>query len=59
LAKFTDNLEAACIETVEAGFMTKDLALCIHGNDMKRNHWMESKAFLDKLAETLSKKLHG
>jgi isocitrate dehydrogenase len=32
LAKFCDNLEAACIETVEAGFMTKDLALCIHGS---------------------------
>jgi len=59
LAKFSDNLEAACIETVEAGFMTKDLALCVHGNDMKRAHWMESKAFLDKLAETLSKKMHG
>lgn len=32
LAKFADDLEKACIETVEAGFMTKDLALCIKGS---------------------------
>ena len=31
LAKFTTNLEAVCIETIEAGFMTKDLAICIKG----------------------------
>merc|ERR1712125_116096 len=32
LAKFCTALEQVCIETVEAGFMTKDLALCIHGS---------------------------
>lgn len=32
LAKFAQYLEEACIETVEGGFMTKDLALCIHGS---------------------------
>ena len=32
LAEFSDNLEAVCIETIEAGFMTKDLALCIKGS---------------------------
>jgi isocitrate dehydrogenase len=31
LAKFCDSLEDACIDTVNQGFMTKDLALCIHG----------------------------
>ena len=31
LAKFSTSLEEACIEVVELGFMTKDLALCIHG----------------------------
>ena len=31
LAKFALDLEKACIETVEAGFMTKDLALCVKG----------------------------
>jgi isocitrate dehydrogenase len=32
LAKFSDALEKACISTVEKGVMTKDLALCIHGD---------------------------
>jgi isocitrate dehydrogenase len=31
LAKYVVALEEACIETVESGFMTKDLALCVHG----------------------------
>lgn len=31
LATFCENLEAVCIETIEAGFMTKDLAGCIKG----------------------------
>jgi isocitrate dehydrogenase len=32
LAKFSDLLEKVCVETVESGRMTKDLAICIHGN---------------------------
>ena len=35
LATFADNLEAVCIETIEAGSMTKDLALCIKGSMSK------------------------
>lgn len=31
LRVFSEALEAACIETIEAGFMTKDLAICIKG----------------------------
>ena len=31
LQTFANNLEAVCIETIEAGFMTKDLAGCIKG----------------------------
>ena len=31
LARFSENLEAVCIETIEAGIMTKDLAGCIKG----------------------------
>lgn len=31
LKKFSDNLERACIETIESGIMTKDLAICIKG----------------------------
>jgi isocitrate dehydrogenase len=32
LKKFSEDLEATCVETVESGVMTKDLALCIHGD---------------------------
>lgn len=32
LAKFATALEEACVETVESGKMTKDLALCVHGS---------------------------
>lgn len=31
LLKFAEKLEAVCIDTIEAGFMTKDLAICIKG----------------------------
>ena len=31
LAKFATDLEAVCIETIESGAMTKDLAICIKG----------------------------
>ena len=32
LADFCASLEKACIETMESGFLTKDLAICIHGS---------------------------
>jgi len=57
LTKFATDLEAVCIETIEAGFMTKDLALCIHGEKaLKRQHYMESMAFLEKINQNLLKK---
>lgn len=46
-----ENLEKACIETVEAGFMTKDLALCVHGANMTEDHYLNTDAFIDKVAE--------
>jgi len=53
LAKFTDALERACIKTVEDGFMTKDLAICLHGNNVRRDQYLKSEDFLDKINETL------
>ena len=49
LAKFAATLEKVCVDTVEAGFMTKDLALLI-GPDQK---WLTTEGFLDKLAGNL------
>ncbi|UNK39584.1 NADP-dependent isocitrate dehydrogenase [Shinella sp. H4-D48] len=49
LAKFSETLEKVCVETVEAGFMTKDLALLI-GPDQP---WLSTTGFLDKIDENL------
>ena len=49
LAKFADTLERVCIQTVESGFMTKDLALLI-GPDQP---WLSTTGFLDKIDENL------
>jgi isocitrate dehydrogenase len=53
VVKFAETLEAVCIDTVEAGFMTKDLALLI-GPDQA---WLNTQAFLDKLDEGLQAKM--
>ncbi|PNF14576.1 Isocitrate dehydrogenase [NADP] cytoplasmic [Cryptotermes secundus] len=58
LADFAKKLEAVCIETIEAGDMTKDLAICIKGMaNVQRSDYLETFAFIDKLAENLRKKL--
>jgi len=58
LAAFANKLEEVCVETIESGFMTKDLAICIKGmNGVKRTDYMETFEFMDKLAENLKKKL--
>lgn len=49
VVKFAETLEKVCVETVEAGFMTKDLALLI-GPDQA---WMTTNQFLEKLDENL------
>jgi isocitrate dehydrogenase len=51
LSKFAHALEKVCVDTVEAGFMTKDLAILI-GPDQK---WLTTEAFLDKVDENLKK----
>ncbi|KAE9413022.1 hypothetical protein Angca_007112, partial [Angiostrongylus cantonensis] len=57
LAKFAENLEKVCIETMEGGFLTKDLAICVKGSsNVTRTDYLNTFEFLDKLAENLSKK---
>src|ERR1700675_2840016 len=51
LAKFALTLEKVCVDTVEAGFMTKDPALLV-GADQR---WLSTTGFLDKVAENLTK----
>uniref|UniRef100_A0A6M2DVJ7 Isocitrate dehydrogenase [NADP] n=1 Tax=Xenopsylla cheopis TaxID=163159 RepID=A0A6M2DVJ7_XENCH len=58
LKLFCEALEAVCIETIESGFMTKDLAICIKGMDkVQRSDYLDTFGFMDKLAENLKKKL--
>ncbi len=57
LIDFANSLEAVCIETVESGRMTKDLALLIHGKDMTNEHWLTTEEFLAALDEGLQAKL--
>ena len=51
LDKFAHTLEKVCVDTVEAGYMTKDLALLV-GPDQK---WLTTEGFLDKVDENLKK----
>ena len=51
LAKFASTMEKVCVDTVEQGFMTKDLALLV-GPDQK---WLTTEGFLDKVDENLKK----
>ncbi|MCC0032968.1 MAG: NADP-dependent isocitrate dehydrogenase [Brucellaceae bacterium] len=51
LARFADTLEKVCVNTVESGYMTKDLALLI-GPDQP---WLSTTGFLDKIDENLQK----
>lgn len=45
------------METIEAGFMTKDLAICVKGTTkVDRKDYLNTFEFLDKLAENLAKK---
>ena len=58
LIDFCNALEAVCIETVEEGKMTKDLAVCIHGNKVKHgDHFLYTEEFLTAIDENLKKKL--
>ena len=58
LIDFAESLESVCIETVESGKMTKDLAVCIHGNKVSHgDHYLYTEEFLDAIDENLKLKL--
>ncbi|KAM3175461.1 hypothetical protein ACTXT7_008489 [Hymenolepis weldensis] len=50
------QLEKACIDTIESGKMTKDLAMCIHGST-NPDQYLNTMEFLDAIAENLQKHL--
>jgi isocitrate dehydrogenase len=58
LIDFANALEEVCIETVESGKMTKDLALIVHGKDLTEAHYLSTEQFLEALDENLRTKLN-
>ena len=54
LINFSKNLEKTCIETVESGKMTKDLAILLN----KKQKWLNTEDFLEILKKNLEKKLN-
>ncbi len=57
LIDFCHTLEKVCIDTVEGGKMTKDLALLIHKDKMTSSDYLNTQDFLDALKENLDKAL--
>lgn len=55
LAHFAETLEKVVVDTVESGFMTKDLALLVGPNQK----WLTTMGFLEKVDENLNKALAG
>lgn len=56
LDRFALALEKACVDTVEAGLMTKDLAGCIHGlPNVTESMYLNTEDFLDAIADQLSR----
>jgi len=55
LMNFAQTLEKVCVQTVEDGFMTKDLSLLV-GPDQK---WLTTMGYLEKVDEYLNKALAG
>ncbi len=57
LAQFALTLEKVCIETVESGKMTKDLASCIFGDKVTADKYLNTEPFLEAINENLKKAL--
>ena len=57
LLNFSNALEKTCIDTVESGFMTKDLAILVHGDNLTDKDYLTTQQFLAKLKENLDKVL--
>jgi isocitrate dehydrogenase len=55
LAKWSSDLEASVISTIEQGHMTKDLAICVHGTTkVTPDQYLNTEPFMDKVAEALA-----
>jgi isocitrate dehydrogenase len=57
LVTFCETLEAVCIQTVEEGKMTKDLATCIYGDKVTADKYLTTELFLEAINQNLQKKI--
>jgi len=57
LRQFATTLEQVCIDVVESGRMTKDLALLVHGEAMQPEHWLTTEDFLEAIRVELEARL--
>ncbi|MBP1664871.1 MAG: isocitrate dehydrogenase [Bacteroidetes bacterium] len=57
LINFCKKLEEVCVETVESGEMTKDLALLVYGNNLSNENYLNTQDFLAALKRNLDEKL--
>ncbi len=57
LITFAKTLEQVCISTVESGKMTKDLAVCIHGEKVTADKYLTTDKFMAALREELERKI--
>jgi isocitrate dehydrogenase len=57
LANFCTTLERVCVDLVESGKMTKDLAVCIHGDKTSEEHYLTTEDFLDAIDAELRNRM--
>ena len=57
LIDFSLLLENVCIDTVEAGKMTKDLALSIYGENLKPENYLTTEQFMDELSKLMNTRM--
>ena len=58
LIQFCETLEQVCLEVVESGRMTKDLAVCIHGNSVQHGeHYLYTEEFLEAIDLALRERI--
>ena len=57
LVNFCQTLEQVCVDVVESGKMTKDLAVCIYGNKVSEDQYLYTEDFLEALNSELKARL--
>ena len=57
LIHFAQTLEDVCVKTIESGKMTKDLAVCIYGEKVTADKYLNTEPFLEELNKALAARL--